>query len=97
MVYNLSGIDASNHTMDLIQTLNSSSDGWMIGWLLIITWFIIIMVYKNRDIKPVALIASFAVFVLGVITFVMDWITINFMLIPAILMFISILIYMFID
>jgi len=97
MVYNLSGIDASNHTLDLINSMNTSSDQALIGWLLVIIWFVMIMVYKNRDIKPVSLFASIIVTVLAILAFVAGWISVTLMIIPAILFFISVLINLFVS
>ena len=70
MTYNTSFVDSCNDIVCAAQGINTASDGWFIGILLVVVWLMIIigMIARNREWDN-ALLASSAIVALLAGTF----------------------------
>ena len=97
MVYNLDGLWAANNTVEMIGAVNSTSDGWLFGLLMIGLYIVLLLNINRENIRVSYLGASFIMVLLSTVAFGIGWIGLPVLIIPILLTFISLFIVLFIN
>lgn len=97
MVYNLTSLWDANNTFQMIDSVNTTSNGALIVFMLFVIYIAIIFIFQKQDMRKVIVADSFIVSVLGILLFAMGWLPLNYLVIPIILLFIGIFMAMFVN
>jgi asparagine N-glycosylation enzyme membrane subunit Stt3 len=97
MGYNLTGIESGSNLVDVFTNINNASDGWLFSGILFSIFIIYLILFHKEDFKSVFLADSFITFIIGSLFFALGWIKFNILIVPIILIFIGIFMYMFME
>lgn len=91
-VYNDTFMNSAVNVVDLMTGLSTSmGNDYLIGYLLMIGIFVIILVISHRlDWKEVLIVDGFLTTIIGILFYVVGLVPVTAIVIPAIIMFISI-------
>ena len=95
-MYNLTGLtDNANTWYDIANNVNALSNGILFTFVVIVLIVIYWVVFKKQNFKDVFLSGSFFAAFISTILFAMRLVTSDFLIIPWIMFFASIIIYLF--
>jgi len=97
MSYNLSAVYEANNTLQITSAVNTLSNGWLSGGIIIVIYIITLMVYHRNNLRVSSIAASLVTTYVSILMYVIGFIGLNVLIIPLILLFVSIFIYMFMD
>ena len=97
MVYNLTPVFQSNNTAEIFTALNSNSDGWIVGFILVALYIALILIFNKQDLSSTLMGTSFIMFVICLITFSLGFIGMPVLILPILLFFVGMFIHIFID
>jgi hypothetical protein len=66
MTYNLSFMDNTTGLFQIVEGVNTASDGWLAGLFLIVTWVLIFMVFQQKTDTTGLLLGSS--FIMAIVT-----------------------------
>jgi len=92
---NLTGYDNVTSLNDMAIAAGATTGGLAWGMVLFVIAIIVFIVFKNYDTKAVILGDSFICTVLAVLMWGAEWIGFNILVWPIIMLFVSILAYIF--
>jgi len=95
MTYNLTGFDNITGIMGIASAASDISGGLVFGMILLVFFIIVFVVFKNYDTKAVVLGDAFITVLLSVLFWGAGWIGFNILIWPIIVMFASIIAYIF--
>lgn len=98
-IYNMSFMDNATNPVDLITGIGTAlpeSSQYLIGNLLLISFFVIFLILAMRySFNEVLIVDSFLTTIIAILTFTAGMIHVTTIIYPAVLLFISILLFMF--
>jgi len=94
---NLSGIWAANNSVQMISAVNTISEGWLIGFLMIVLYIAIVSRNYKDNLRLSSLAASFVVIILSLFMWILNWISLENLLIPIILFFIGLFTFLLVS
>lgn len=97
MVYNMTLIENSRNIVDLIGSVNTTSNNWLINGLVVSFFIVYLLVFHKDDFKNVFLADSFITFIICSLMFAIGWIGWSSLIIPIIFIFTGVFMYMFMN
>lgn len=76
-IYNITRLKAALNSADIVSYANDSTEGVLMGFVLISIFFILLFIMRRWDFDKSILAASFSCFILGLILTYVQWL--NFM------------------
>jgi len=96
-MYNMTAIYGANNTLEMISGVNSASDGWFIGLLIIVLYLGSIFMLQKQNLKKVLLVSSFSLIIITIYLVSMNLIGMSVLSILIVLFFISLLMMLLVD
>lgn len=99
MVYNTTNLTNANNFYDQLIAVNSLADGYIGLFLLASVFFILFIVFKKyeQDTKETLLFCSIITSLIGVLMWAIQLISWKILIYPIIMIFVSVIVYMFTD
>jgi len=94
-MYNLTNLYLQNESVGMITELNTLSDGWLIGWLLIVLYVVLLFTYQRGSLRKTSIVVSAITSFITIYLFVIGWIGLNIVILSMVMMFIYIFIVLF--
>lgn len=96
-MYNLTNVTAANDIVNIIGETNKLSGGLLFALVMLAIFLIIYITFKNFETKAVLLVDSFILILIALPAWTFGWIGWPIFIIPIILLFASILMWVFIN
>lgn len=96
MVYNLTNITKSNDLYTVVTNVNDMGGAILFVSMLLILFIVFLTAYKKQSFKEVAIAGSFFMAIVSTYAFTQKWIDETLVVISVVLLFASILMYIFI-
>ena len=96
-MYNMTNVTSANTFYGILSAGNQLSEGMFWGTVMLVIFILIFMVFKNFDTKTVLVLDSFVMTIIGIISLTLGLIGAGVLVIFVILLFASILIYLFVE
>lgn len=97
MTYNLTNITSANTIPAILQKTNELSGNILFGSMLLILFLLFLVVFKGQSFKKVLMADSFFMVIICSIAYVLGWIGMNFLILPILLLFVSLMVYYFVS
>jgi len=96
-MYNTTNITAANNLLEIGSSVNELSGGYFFPLAMLILFIVYLAVFKKQEFKNVLLIASFSMSVISIIMFILGYVGYQFIIIPLLIFFASLIIYYFVQ
>ena len=91
MVYNLTTMYLQNDSVGMLTELNTLSDGWFIGWMLIALYLALLFYFQNNSLRKSSIVAAAMTALVSIYLLTMGLIGMNITLLIMVILFISII------
>lgn len=95
-MYNMTNVTNANNAYEIVKATNDISGGLIFAMLMFVLFLVILITFRKRNFKAVLVGASFITSIVAVIGLALKFIGWNIVIIPILLFFASLLIYMFV-
>ena len=96
-MYNVTNITSANTPVGQINAVNNLSAGLLMTSLFLISFLLFLIVFKKQSFKKVLLADSFFMITISTIGYTLEWISLEMLTFPILLLFASLIIYKFVE